>query len=131
MRFAAHVVRKIAFALSPVLSFFFPSGLIMKIAFIGIGQMGREMCGNLLNTGKYDVVVHDAFPAQLETLAQRFPKPRWAESPAECARDADVVLLSLNGPKDVRQVVFGKGVEGSFAGAAAHGRGAGVPATET
>ena len=25
----------------------------LKIAFIGIGQMGREMCGNLLDSGKY------------------------------------------------------------------------------
>ena len=80
--------------------------------------MGREMCGHLLSSGKYEITVHDAFPAQLEVLTKRFPAPGWAESPADAVRDADLVLLSLNGPKDVRQVVFGQGVEGSFAGAA-------------
>lgn len=92
-------------------------GEIKKIAFIGIGNMGREMCGHLLNSGKYDVTVHDAFPVQLERLTAKFPKPKWADSPAEAVKDADMILMSLNGPKDVRQVVFGTAMEGSFAGA--------------
>merc|ERR1719191_868685 len=92
-----------------------------KVAFIGIGNMGRNMCGQLIKAG-FDVTVHDAFPNQMQELeklemVQKAPtKPKWAASPAECVKDADLVFFSLNGPKDVRQVVYGKAEDGSFAG---------------
>jgi len=94
-----------------------------KIAFIGIGNMGRNMCGNIVKTDQVDVAVHDAFPNQMEGLLaldnvkNAKKKPVWADTPADCAKDADIIFLSLNGPKDTKQVMFGKAEEGSFAGA--------------
>jgi 3-hydroxyisobutyrate dehydrogenase len=76
----------------------------MRVAFIGLGTMGSRMVANLQEHG-HDLIVNDvrresAGPA-LEQGAV------WAASPREAARDAEIVLSSLPGPKQVEEVVLG------------------------
>ena len=76
----------------------------MRVAFIGLGTMGSRMVANLQEHG-HELVVNDvrreaAGPA-LEQGAV------WAASPREAARDAELVLTSLPGPKQVDEVALG------------------------
>ena len=76
----------------------------MKVAFIGIGTMGTWMALNAMKSG-CEMTVHD--------LRRDAAKPhldagaKWADSPADAARDADVVFTSLPKPADMEQVGLG------------------------
>jgi len=76
----------------------------MRVAFIGLGTMGSRMVANLQEHG-HELIVNDvrreaAGPA-LEQGAV------WAASPREAARDAEVILTSLPGPREVEEVALG------------------------
>lgn len=75
----------------------------MRIAFIGLGMMGRPMAERLL-AGGFDLRVADADPA----LAALFGDA-WAASPAASARGADVVITMLPTGQVVREVLLGEG----------------------
>jgi 3-hydroxyisobutyrate dehydrogenase len=76
----------------------------MRIGFIGLGMMGSHMVANLQTAG-HDLVVHDVRRAAGEAALGR--GARWAESPADAARQSELVMTSLPGPKEVEQVVLG------------------------
>lgn len=84
------------------------------VGWIGTGVMGLSMCGHLLDAG-HPVAVHTRTRAKAEPLLER--GARWAETPAEAARDADVVFSIVSYPADVRQVILGP--DGALAGARA------------
>jgi 3-hydroxyisobutyrate dehydrogenase len=66
--------------------------------------MGSRMAANLQRAG-HDLVVHDV---RRETGAAALAAgARWAETPADAARQSEVVLTSLPGPKEVEQVALG------------------------
>ena len=67
----------------------------MRIGFIGLGIMGGSMAANLQRAG-HEVHAHD--------LRKVEGFPRWAASPAEAARGAEVVFTSLPGPAEVEAV---------------------------
>ena len=71
----------------------------MKIAFLGLGIMGRPMALNLVKAG-HDVSVWNRTPKQMEGA-------RTAATPAEAARDAEVVWLCLTDTQAVETVLFG------------------------
>ena len=77
----------------------------MRIGFIGLGTMGASMALNARTKGGYDLVVHD--------LRRDAAKPHlaagctWADSPAAVGKEADIVLTSLPGPRDVEAVAEG------------------------
>lgn len=87
----------------------------MRIAFIGLGTMGKHMAANLLEHG-HELVVHDI----RREAADPFLKmgARWADSPAAAAREAEMTLTSLPGPKEVELVALGPNgvIEGAAAG---------------
>ncbi len=59
------------------------------VGFVGLGNMGGVLASNLVSAG-FQVVAHDATgPARTPTGAL------WAPGPAEVARAADIVVLSL------------------------------------
>ena len=74
------------------------------VGFIGLGNMGGGMAGNIQKAG-YPMVVFD--------IREEVVKPfldggaRLASSPAEVARLSDVILTSLPGPREVEQVATG------------------------
>src|SRR4030095_6430825 len=87
----------------------------MRIGFIGLGMMGHHMVANLQKAG-HELVVHDVRrEAGTEALSKG---ARWAETPADAARQSEIVMTSLPGPKEVEAVALGEhgGVQG-----AAHG----------
>src|SRR5438445_314180 len=84
----------------------------MRVGFIGLGTMGRPMAENVAAAG-HELTVNDVRPVAGEPLVAR--GARWASSPAEAARGAEVVLTSLPGPREVEAVVLGP--DGVLAGA--------------
>lgn len=72
-----------------------------KVAFIGTGIMGAPIAGHLLDAG-YSLTVHTRTRSKAEGLLAR--GAAWAASPAEAARDADVVFTMLGYPSDVEDV---------------------------
>src|ERR1700674_2984939 len=77
----------------------------MRIGFIGLGMMGRHMVSSLQTAG-HELVVHDVRRAAGEPALAR--GARWAETPADAARQSEIVITSLPGPKEVEQVALGE-----------------------
>ena len=76
----------------------------MRIGFIGLGMMGHHMAANLQKAG-HDLVVFDIRrEAGADVLAHG---ARWAETPADAARQSDIVMTSLPGPREVEAVALG------------------------
>jgi 3-hydroxyisobutyrate dehydrogenase len=68
-------------------------------------MMGARMVANLQKSGQHELVVYDirreAGEAALAAGA------RWAETPADAARQSEIVLTSLPGPREVEAVATG------------------------
>jgi 3-hydroxyisobutyrate dehydrogenase len=75
----------------------------MKIAFLGLGRMGRELVPHLLDAG-HDVTVWNRSPAPAAALAERGASA--AATAAEAVAGAEVVMTVLFGPDAVREVVL-------------------------
>ncbi len=80
-------------------SFELPSPL--RIGWIGMGVMGKSMCGHLLRHG-YDVTVFTRSREKAEGLLAA--GACWADSPRSVASQADVVFTIVGFPGDVREV---------------------------
>ena len=76
-------------------------GTALKVAFIGTGIMGAPIAGHLLDAG-YSLTVHNRTKKKAEGLLER--GAMWAASPAEAARDADVVFTMVGYPSDVEDI---------------------------
>jgi 3-hydroxyisobutyrate dehydrogenase len=75
----------------------------MRIGFIGLGNMGRHMARHLIHAGHL-VTVYDTRPkAGAEHLALG---AHWADSPAECARNAELLITMLPNPRVVEDVLL-------------------------
>ncbi len=74
----------------------------MKIAFIGLGRMGRELVVHLIDSG-HDVTVWNRSAPAAEEIGARGATV--APTAAEAVADADVVVTALFGPDAVREVV--------------------------
>jgi len=80
-----------------------------RIGFIGLGNMGAGMAERLAESG-YQIAVYNRTREKAkdaEALGARI-----ADSPADAARDADVVMLSLSNQDVVRSMLYGE--EGVF-----------------
>jgi 3-hydroxyisobutyrate dehydrogenase len=76
----------------------------MRIAFIGLGNMGGPMALNLMKAG-HRLVVHDIRKEAAEPhLAQG---ATWAASVRDAAREGELILTSLPGPPEVEAVALG------------------------
>lgn len=76
----------------------------MRIGFIGLGNMGGPMALNLIKAG-HTLTVHDIRRNMAE--AHLAGGAKWADTPADAAKDAELVLTSLPGPKEVEAVALG------------------------
>lgn len=77
------------------------------IGFIGLGVMGGPMCRNIVKKHPAKVLAFDLNATALAAVAQAGAQA--ANSVAEVAQAADIVLLSLPGGKQVHEVCFGNG----------------------
>ena len=76
----------------------------MQVGFIGLGIMGASLAANL-QKAQHKVIVHDVRRAAADSHIENGAV--WAESPAEVARQCDVIFTSLPGPPEVEAVALG------------------------
>jgi 2-hydroxy-3-oxopropionate reductase len=77
---------------------------MLTVGYIGLGLMGKSMARNILKAG-FPVVVYNRSRAAMEELAAEGARP--AHSPADVARQVDVVFTNVPDSPDVEQVVLG------------------------
>ncbi|MGI9187250.1 MAG: NAD(P)-dependent oxidoreductase [Gaiellales bacterium] len=76
-----------------------------RVGCIGLGTMGGPMAGHLLDAG-HEVAVWNRTAAKGDELVAR--GARRADSPADAARDADVVVTCVSDSPDLTAVVLGE-----------------------
>lgn len=76
----------------------------MKLGYVGVGLMGLPMAKRLLSLG-YSVRAYDIAPRCI--AAAREAGAAAAASPADAARESELVLLNLPTPEAVEAAVFG------------------------
>ena len=79
---------------------------MMKLGFIGTGNMGNPMAANLIKAG-HSLTVHDLRQEAAINLLEM--GAAWADSPKEAVPGNDAVLTSLPVPRDVEAVILGEG----------------------
>jgi 2-hydroxy-3-oxopropionate reductase len=75
-----------------------------RIGFIGLGVMGRPMAGHLVAKG-YSLVVHSRSRGSVDALVSTGAQA--ADSPADVARQSDVIITMLPDTPDVELVLTG------------------------
>jgi 2-hydroxy-3-oxopropionate reductase len=75
-----------------------------KVGFIGLGTMGREMVINLLKAG-HEVCAYDVRQEAIDELLSYNASP--AQSPADAAAEADIVISMLPDTPQVEEIVYG------------------------
>lgn len=78
----------------------------MRVGFIGVGNIGAPMAGQLLRAG-HDLVIHDLRRDAGSTLLE--DGAVWADSPQAVAEQCDVVATCLPGPPEMEHVTLGPG----------------------
>jgi 3-hydroxyisobutyrate dehydrogenase-like beta-hydroxyacid dehydrogenase len=78
---------------------------MMKVGFIGTGNMGNPMAANLIKAG-HQLTVHDLRREAATNLLEMSAK--WADTPKDAVPGNEVVFTSLPVPRDVEAVVLGE-----------------------
>jgi 3-hydroxyisobutyrate dehydrogenase len=82
-----------------------------RIGWIGLGVMGRSMCGHLIDAGFEATVFTRTRPTADGVLEKG---ATWADSPGAVAEQSDVIFTIVGFPSDVREVILG--TDGALAG---------------
>jgi len=77
----------------------------MNIGFIGLGIMGSRMAGHLLDAG-YTLTVHNRSKAKADDLIAK--GAAWADTPADTANNADILITMLAHPEAVEATALGE-----------------------
>jgi 2-hydroxy-3-oxopropionate reductase len=86
--------------------------MMLKVGYIGLGLMGKNIARNIMKAG-FPIVVHNRSQTAVDELVAEGAKR--ASSPAEVARQVDVIFTNLPDSPDVEKVVLGE--DGILAGA--------------
>jgi 2-hydroxy-3-oxopropionate reductase len=88
---------------------------MLRVGYIGLGIMGKSIARNILKAG-FPVVVHNRSQAAVDELVTEGAVK--AASPAEVARQVDLVFTNLPDSPDVEKVVLGENgiIEGAHPG---------------
>jgi 3-hydroxyisobutyrate dehydrogenase len=78
----------------------------VRTAFIGLGVMGFPMAGHLVRAG-HQVTVYNRTRGKAEAWVQKFGG-QCAGTPAEAARDAELVFACVGNDDDLRSVALGE-----------------------
>jgi 3-hydroxyisobutyrate dehydrogenase len=78
---------------------------MLRVGFIGLGNMGGAMARNVQRAG-YPLTVHDLRPEAAQGLIAL--GARWGATPADVLRQVDVVVTMVFGPRQVAEVVRGE-----------------------
>lgn len=82
-----------------------------RIGWIGLGVMGRSMCGHLIDRG-FSMTVYTRTRSTADSVLEK--GATWADTPKAVAEASDVVFSIVGFPDDVREVILG--AEGALAG---------------
>ena len=85
-----------------------------RIGWIGLGVMGRSMCGHLVDKG-FSATVYTRTRSTAETVLAK--GATWADTPKTVAEASDVVFSIVGFPNDVREVLLGE--DGALSGSEA------------
>lgn len=85
-----------------------------RVTFLGLGVMGFPMAGHLAKAG-HDVTVYNRSAEKAQAWVAEFGGTS-AATPAEAAKQADIVFCCVGNDEDLRSVVLGP--QGAFAGMA-------------
>ena len=87
----------------------------LKVGFIGLGLMGKPMALNIHKKG-FPLAVYNRSPKRLADFKKLGIYTY--SSPAELAKNSDVVITMITAPKDVKEVALGKNgiIEGAHPG---------------
>ena len=79
-----------------------------KVSFLGLGVMGGAIARHIGNAG-HELTIYNRSPIRAEKWQEANPglAARVAESPAEAARGADVVITCVGNDDDLADVVLG------------------------
>jgi 3-hydroxyisobutyrate dehydrogenase-like beta-hydroxyacid dehydrogenase len=77
---------------------------VTRVAFLGLGAMGRPMAGRLLEAG-HDLRVWNRTPGRDEALVEA--GARRAPTPVDAVRDVEVAITMLSDPPALERVLFG------------------------
>lgn len=80
---------------------------MQKISFLGLGVMGYPMAGHLAKKSGADVTVYNRSVAKADQWLGEY-QGRKALTPADAARDADLICLCVGNDDDLRQVLVGE-----------------------
>jgi len=76
-----------------------------KLGFIGLGIMGKPMCGHLLAAG-YKVCIYDLSPEPVAELSSQGASACACSS--EIAKESDIIFIMVPDTPDVEAVLFGQ-----------------------
>ncbi|MFQ9923531.1 MAG: NAD(P)-dependent oxidoreductase [Beduini sp.] len=74
-----------------------------KIAFIGVGVMGKSMVRNLMKKG-YEVSIYTRTKSKVEDVIQEGAV--WHDNVAGCVKDQDIIMSMVGYPSDVEEIYF-------------------------
>src|SRR3954452_22566606 len=78
---------------------------IRRVAFLGLGIMGRPMAANVCRNG-YELTVWNRTAERAESFAEEHPGVDVAESPAAAARGADAIITMVPDSAEVEEVML-------------------------
>src|SRR6266446_4622734 len=86
--------------------------MIKTISYLGLGTMGSGMASNLLKAG-YELTVWNRSAEKCKPFARK--GAHVADTPADAARNVELVIYMLSNDQAVEEVVFGaKGILGGI-----------------
>lgn len=84
----------------------------MKIGFIGLGNMGQPIARNLISVG-HQLTVYNRTLSVAEEFAAKYDT-KFATSPKEAAKNADILITILANDRAVESVMFGTEIPGAI-----------------
>ncbi len=77
-----------------------------NITFLGLGVMGYPMAGHLSTKTNLNITVYNRTITKAQNWSQQY-KGQVAATPAEAAKDADIIFLCVGNDQDLEQVLTG------------------------
>ena len=81
---------------------------IKSISFLGLGVMGHPMAGHLATKTDLNVTIYNRTFAKAEAWTKQY-KGNAARTPADAARDADIIFVCVGNDQDLEYVLTGTG----------------------
>lgn len=78
----------------------------MKIAYVGLGNMGAPMAHHLSEAG-HELNIYNRSPEKAENWLKNHPNQRICFSAKETVKDVDAIILCVGNDNDVEELLFG------------------------